>query len=298
MLKNNLKKKTIIIIGILSVIFVVYFIFFFGREATAPIVPMEDIKVIIPIETKEQPVLIEAAKQNLINAIFEPIVAVPSTITNTLVTTTLVTSSPIKKDPVKNNINISVPFTPQAPLANWKDGRQEDGCEEAVSLMAMAWVKGEKQAEKTSPAVWEKAIIGLSDFEREKYGEYRDVSLGDMIKWIFKDYFEYEKASIKLVASSTDILNELEKGNIVLAPMNGQKLKNPYFTAPGPLTHMILIKGYDYKTKEFIVNDPGTRRGENYRYLENVILEALNVYPTGSHEAIAELKKAVIIIKK
>ena len=294
MKKNNFKKRTAIIIGLLTVVFVLYFIFFFGHEAAAPVVPVEAVKSIAPaasLEVVESNVPTEVLKPDTIKFIPQPI-ATSSVAASSSATSSVATSSA----PIKKNINISVPFTSQAPLTNWKDGRQEDGCEEAVSLMVMAWAKG--NGTKTSPAVWEKLIVELSDFEQEKYGEYRDVTLSDMVAWIFNDYFKYNKINLKKIASSTDIISELEKGNIVLAPMNGQKLKNPYFTAPGPLTHMLLIKGYDYKTKEFITNDPGTRRGENYRYSEEIILGALNVYPTGSHEEISELKKAIIVVEK
>jgi len=195
---------------------------------------------------------------------------------------------------------IPVPFSSQAPLANWQDSRQQDGCEEATALMAMAWVKGEgiKAKEKISKASWEKKIIALSDFEKKKYGEYRDVTLSDMVKWIFKDYFKYDKISVKPVASAKDILTELEKGRIVLLPMNGRELKNPNFKAPGPVTHMVLVKGYDYKTKEFITNDPGTRKGENYRYPEKIILKAIRVYPTGYHLTVKKIKKEMIVVEK
>lgn len=195
----------------------------------------------------------------------------------------------------QKNFSLKVPFTSQAPLAQWSDKRQQDGCEEAVALMAMAWVKGEGTITKTE---WRNRIIELSDFEQKKYGEYRDVTLSDMLKWIFKDYFKYEKVRLKTVSSSQDILRELEKGNVVLTPMNGQLLKNPYFTAPGPVTHMILIKGYNYQTKQFITNDPGTRRGENYSYSEKVIFQAIRVYPTGYHQTIKKLEKAMIVVEK
>lgn len=311
-MKNNLKKKSIIIIGLLAAIFALYFIFFSGREAVAPIT--ESIVAVVPASPSSSP---EVLKPNSIHFIPEqiptssPSVASPIRVASSsvvasstiIIPPSLVASSTVKIAPTiststekLNIINLSVPFTPQAPLANWKDERQEDGCEEAVSLMAMAWVNGVK--EKLTAAAWEKSIIELSDFEQEKYGEYRDVTLSDIITWIFNDYFKYEKVSIKTIASSTDILSELEKGNIVLAPMNGQKLKNPYFTAPGPLTHMILIKGYDYRTKEFITNDPGTKRGENYRYSEGIILGAINVYPTGSHEKMVNIEKAIIVVEK
>lgn len=200
----------------------------------------------------------------------------------------------------KKNILLKVPFTTQAPLANWKDKRQQDGCEEAAALMAMAFVKGEGLDPKKpiTKATWEKKIITLSDFEKKKYGEYRDVSLSDMKKWIFEDYFKYQKVSIKEIATTSDLLGELEKGRIILVPTNGRALKNPYFTAPGPVTHMVLIKGYDYKTDEFITNDPGTRRGENYRYRAKVILDAIRAYPTGYHLPLLKTEKKVIVVEK
>ena len=61
---------------------------------------------------------------------------------------------------------------------------------------------------------------------------------------------------------------------------------------------MIVIRGYDAKTKEFITNDPGTRQGENYRYKSDVLINALRDYPTGNHLPIEAERKAMIIIKK
>ncbi|MFZ4632135.1 MAG: C39 family peptidase [Patescibacteria group bacterium] len=206
----------------------------------------------------------------------------------------------VVKPIVKAPLIIKVPFTTQAPNTNWSDSRQQDGCEEAVSIMAMAWVKNEGLDSKNliSKKEFEKRIIAISDFEKKKYGEYRDVTLKDISSWIFKDYFKYEKVSLKTVTSTKNILAELEKGRIVLLPMNGQLLKNPNFKAPGPLTHMILVKGYDYKTKEFITNDPGTRKGENYRYSEKVIMGAIRVYPTGYHLGVKKIEKAMIVVEK
>jgi len=191
--------------------------------------------------------------------------------------------------------SFSVPFTSQAPLAQWNDERQQDGCEEAAALMAMAWAKGGAPKDKTA---WRDKIVGLSDWENKKYGEYRDISLPDMVSWIFNDYFSFTGATVKTVKGAAAIRKELEKGNLVLAPMNGRALKNPYFFAPGPERHMVLIKGYDYKTKQFITNDPGTRRGENYRYSESIIFNAIRPYKTGNKKPFGPLKKEVIVIQK
>lgn len=202
---------------------------------------------------------------------------------------------------VKETILLNVPFTSQAPLGGWKDQRQQDGCEEAVVAMAMKWAGNEKrtfssvEAEKKD---WLLRIIILSEFEKKKYGEYRDVALKDINSWLFQDYFKYKNTEIKSVKTSQDIISELEAGNIVLAPMDGRALKNPNFTAPGPERHMILIKGYNYQTGEFITNDPGTRRGESYRYSEKVLLKAIRAYSTGYHQPIMNIVKEMIVVSK
>lgn len=202
----------------------------------------------------------------------------------------------ISKEPLE--INIPVPFTTQSPLVKWDDPRQQDGCEEAVSVMAMAWVNNEGLKTKITPAEFEKRILALSDFQEEKYGEFRDTSLYDIETRIFEDYFSYEKIELKAVATTSDIISELEAGKIVLLPMAGRELKNPNFKAPGPLTHMILIKGYDYQAKEFITNDPGTRLGADYRYPAERIYSAIWVYPTGYHQETNIRERAMLVVSK
>lgn len=191
---------------------------------------------------------------------------------------------------------IPVPFTAQAPLGEWSDERQQDGCEEAAAAMTMAWVGGEKNIAKED---WLARILALADFEQEKYGEHRDIAAEDIIGRIFNDYYGYDRVNLKIAASSSDILKELEQGNIVLIPTDGQALKNPNFTAPGPERHMLLIKWYDYKAGQFITNDPGTRRGENYRYTAEVIFKAIRPYATGYKLPFPEiLVKKIIVVQK
>jgi hypothetical protein len=188
----------------------------------------------------------------------------------------------------------SVPFTPQAPLANWQDQRQQDGCEEASALMAVKWARGEK-LNKTESL---KYITEISDYLLNKYGEYRDISATDTITWIFNDYFSYDKVSLKKDITIDQIIYELNQGNLVLAPMNGQIMNNPYFTPPGPSRHMILIHGYDDENNLFITHDPGTKYGKNYQYDQESLFEAIRDYPTGYHELIKVIEKNVIIVEK
>ena len=195
---------------------------------------------------------------------------------------------------VKTLIDQAVPFTSQAPFGTWSDERQQDGCEEATALMAISWARGES----LNSFVALQQILAISDFEKKKYGEYRDIVLPNIVAWIFNDYFKYNKVIIKNNITIDDIIVELENGNLVIAPMDGQKLGNPYFTPPGPETHMIVIRGYDPLAKQFITNDPGTKRGKAYNYDETILYNAIRAYPTGWHETIKTIEKNVIVVSK
>lgn len=191
-------------------------------------------------------------------------------------------------------ILLDVPFTPQSPFGDWADQRQQDGCEEASSLMAIKWARDES-------LTYEEAldeILVASDYSLRKYGEYRDIAVPDIVEWIIKDYFNYQNVTFKTDISIEDIVDELSKGNVVITPMNGQLLGNPYYTAPGPERHMILIRGYDEERKVFITNDPGTRRGEGFEYDEEMLFNAIRSYPTGYHEPIEKIEKDMIIVWK
>jgi len=199
---------------------------------------------------------------------------------------------------VETNTNttlLNIPFTVQAPYGNWNDERLEDGCEEASALMAIKWTQN---AQSISQQEANDTILAVSDYLLKTYGEYRDISAVDAVNWIYKDYFNYQKVAFKQGVSRADIIAELEKGNAVIAPMNGQLLNNPYFTQPGPRQHMLVIRGYDPVKDEFITNDPGTRHGELYRYDSTLLFNAIRNYPTGYQGAFNTIKKDIIVVWK
>lgn len=194
---------------------------------------------------------------------------------------------------VPERVLLDVPFTVQAPFGGWADERQDYGCEEASILMAMYRVRGEP----LSPAQAEQEIIAISEFEKERYGDFHDTSAQDTLK-VMKAYFEYENAFVKFDIGAQDIKTELARGNVVIVPLDGTKVGNPYYTPPGPLKHKLIIRGYDDATQEFITNDPGTKRGEGYRYKYDVLENALLDYPTGLNEPITEMRAAMIVVQK
>ncbi|MEX2053014.1 MAG: C39 family peptidase [Candidatus Paceibacterota bacterium] len=188
-----------------------------------------------------------------------------------------------------------VPFTPQAPFGEWNDPRQADACEESSAIMAMAWARGDTSFTLEDAKT---KIIAISEYELANHGSFTDTSAFDTVERIFKGYFGYNNVELRYDISIADIKEALFDGHLVMVPANGQKLGNPYFTPPGPLRHMLVIRGYDVSQKQFLTNDPGTRRGELYAYSENVLFEAIRDYATGDHIPIPPERTAMIVIKK
>ncbi len=196
--------------------------------------------------------------------------------------------------PKEKDVLLEVPFTSQAPFVNWNDARKQDGCEEAAVIMAMAWVNDEK----LTPKIADEKINEISAFEKKMYGSFYDTNADDTAKRIFKEYFKYDNIEVEHNIDKENIKKELFKGNLVIVPVNGRKLGNPYYTPPGPVTHNLVVIGYDILKKEFITNDPGVGCGEKFRYGENILESALLDYPTGFHETVERKETAMIIIKK
>jgi len=190
-------------------------------------------------------------------------------------------------------ILLEMAFTSQSPFGEWGDQRQQDGCEEASALMAVHWAKGLRTLTKAEA---KKEILAITAFEEKIYHNYVDTSAAGTLKIIIKEYFNYQNALLKDGSDIEAIKRELADGNALILPMDGKKLKNPNFKNGGPDRHNIVIRGYDPATKEFITNDPGTRKGEGYRYPEKIIESAWRDYPSGDHLPIVGSKKNMIVV--
>lgn len=192
-----------------------------------------------------------------------------------------------------DSVHFDVPFTAQAPSAQWGEDIYQYACEEASVLMAMRWVAGESLSQNEANA----HIAALAQFQEENYGTFYDRSAEDTTQLI-RDYYDYEGVAFKTGITSDDIKTALKRGRIVIIPVAGHVLANPHYTPPGPLIHMIVVIGYDAEANEFIAHDPGTRYGENFRYAEHVINEAIREYETGRNEPVEEVRKVMIEVRK
>lgn len=186
-----------------------------------------------------------------------------------------------------------VPFTSQAPTGNWRDLIFQNACEEATLLMADKWREGKIFG---TPKETEAEIESLTKAE-EKYflkGSY-DLSATDTLLFAQK-YFPEMRISLVKNVTTNDIRNAVLEGNIVIVPVNGRKLQNPNFTAPGPLYHTLLIRGFDPVTDEYITNDPGTRKGNGYRYPADILFDAMQDYETSYHGKLFPDEKVMLVV--
>ena len=75
----------------------------------------------------------------------------------------------------------------------------------------------------------------------------------------------------------------------------GRALGNPYYKSPGPIHHMLVIKGYGKDS--FITNDSGTKRGLNYPYSFNVLYNAAGDWDQQKGTVDTNVKIAIVVWK-
>src|SRR3989344_9097 len=153
------------------------------------------------------------------------------------------TTPPSSEPPAR--ITIEIPFTSQAPLAHW-DTLHEDACEEASLIMVLHFLVGTKIETKENV---EDEIQQMVSWET-KNGYEPSISLLDLSR-VAK---QYGKTTFRIEnAIKSNIINELADNKPVIVPVAGRELNNPNFKQPGPIYHMLVIKGYD--KNGFITND-------------------------------------------
>ena len=87
----------------------------------------------------------------------------------------------------------------------------------------------------------------------------------------------------------------LREGRPIVLPVAGREIGNPYFSGEGPYYHVLVIVGYD--GDELITHDPGTKRGEYYRYDTDVLLAANHDW-TGVKEETNTGPKTMLVLWK
>lgn len=191
--------------------------------------------------------------------------------------------------------NLAVPFTSQAPNANW-DADHEEFCEEAAMLMVGRYYQGRGFANATDA---ENGLQAIKQWEIGHLGFYFDTTAAENATILTGIYGVHVELLVN--PTITQIKTAIAAGHPVIVPSAGRQLGNPNFKTPGPIYHNLVIRGYTANGK-FITNDPGTRKGEEYLYSEDVIMKAMHDWvPAGSRIVatngdVANGRKVVLVV--
>jgi len=162
--------------------------------------------------------------------------------------------------PPTGGLLLKVPFTPQAPTGNW-DELHNEACEEASAIMADAYFSGDTRTKIPATEV-EAQITALTNWEQSRFGYFLDTTVAETAEMI-RSFYNLNAVVVENYTEK-DIKDALNANKIVITSVNGRLIGNPYYKQPGPIYHMLVVRGYT--ATQLITNDPGTRNGENYKY--------------------------------
>jgi hypothetical protein len=190
------------------------------------------------------------------------------------------------------SVFLDVPFTLQAPLGEWNDPRQRDGCEEASILMAMMWTWGTGVPAEEA----RREILNMADYEQVFRGFHQDTSAQDTARLI-REYYGNNLVEVRENIGVEDIKNELAAGRLVMVPLNTKLLSHPYYKN-GPVRHTVVAVGYDDQSGVIIVHDPMFKSGQNLHLKQGAVANALWNYSSGVHKPLGTRNTALISVGK
>jgi hypothetical protein len=189
---------------------------------------------------------------------------------------------------VSSSVNWDVPFTSQAPAGNW-DPPYDEACEEASVLMALRYFQG-KPIISAEDA--DSGIVALAQANAALGFPIDDTAA--QVKVLIESQDPTLNVSLMEDPTIEQMRNSIRSGALIIMPLAGREIGNPYFQTPGPLYHMLVVRGF---TDEgfVITNDPGTKRGREFVYRWQTLLDANHDWNGGD---VGNGKRVVIVIKK
>jgi len=140
-----------------------------------------------------------------------PVVEAPSTVpTPPAATVTIPASFTIE----------GVPFTPQAPFANW-DELHNEACEEASVLMAQRYFDGERGG-LIDPADADREIYDIVDWEKANLGKYLDTNAEETAQILSGKYGRKVRLSTTVTVNA--VKKEIAANHLVIVPAAGREL--------------------------------------------------------------------------
>lgn len=182
---------------------------------------------------------------------------------------------------------LAVPFTSQAPHANW-DMPYQEACEEASILMVAGYYRGDRGAYE--PDQGDGLLLEVLDFV-ERQGYAMDMTAEEVAD-VIEAYYPDLEATVVPMDGAESVKRYIARGIPVILPADGKALPNPNFQNGGPVYHMLVVRGYT--EDQFITNDPGTRLGENFLYTYDGLLDAVHDWNGGD---VPNGKRVMLVVR-
>lgn len=189
---------------------------------------------------------------------------------------------------IPDKYNLSMEFHSQAPLLNW-DYFHEEMCEEASILLVLNYFDNVSMTNQE----FDDALQKMKEEEERNIGVWESTTVSQMKRFIETAYPSYRVEIIDNITQE-QIEQYLASNIPVLLPMSGRTIGNPFYKPPGPIYHVLVIKGYT-KT-HFITNDVGTKRGKDFFYTKEIIMN--NIHDWNEDNIFNGAKKGFVILPK
>lgn len=171
-------------------------------------------------------------------------------------------------------VNLEVPFSSQAPYGDWSMPYQE-ACEEVSALLVDLFYKKKPAV----PELVRQEILNMVEWQLKTFGHYEHTTAKETAQ-LLQEYFGYKRVDVEFDISMEDIKAHLMAGRPLIVPLAGRMVDNPFYQAPGPIYHMLVVKGMT-KDGNFITNDVGTKHGHDYVYNAKIFYDAIHDAPIG-----------------
>lgn len=190
-----------------------------------------------------------------------------------------------KIEPVVNtlpdSVKITMWFASQAPYGDWSEPWQ-NACEEASIIIVRHYLI----SVPLDKDIMHNEILQLVDWQNQNWSGNNNLTSEETLLLAQSNYGLNGKVIYDY--SVDQIKQYIVDGIPVIIPADGRLLGNPNFRNGGPEYHMLVIKGYNQT--QFITNDPGTRKGENYLYTFDTIIKSIK-NPAGGAKSVLVLYK-------
>jgi hypothetical protein len=216
-----------------------------------------------------------AASHSLNQAQINQLQEVPPSVSDRALIRDSLAAAQASPSPVPVGGILKVPYTVQAPYANWKF--HQESCEEAALLMYHDFINADQRT-NIPPAEADKDLRAMKTWQVQNWGSEVDLSI-DRTGQLAQAYYSYHYQLIQVTEDT--IKQAIVAGHPVVVPVMTHSLQNPHY-GPQTVYHELLIKGYT--DRGVVTNDAGVQEGKDWFYSWSLLMGAIDAQTPKMHQ--------------